>query len=255
MIRKFNVPAIMLFSLGMVAAGNSAKAANVGLALWCVNANGDVSTACITNAAAGGTMTATSGQTVNLTNFDLTNVENPPTTLTNNLGSITVSVANGQFAAFFGSYDVDYANYGQLQDYAAVPSAPGAGYTYEVGDPNNSSIAADFGNAALTNTNGEPIGSYSTSPAPCCEVAVALEFDNTTGQAGTVTFTVSTSNPGGFSVEETNPNPGAGSIYISENFTPNGVVSGVPEPSEFAFLGLSALMFGALTVRARMARK
>ncbi len=228
--------------LALFACAYQARAASVSLADWCVNVNGNTpATSC--NGQAGGS-TATGPAASHISLFDTTAEPG-----SNNLGSVTVTLSassNPQFVSLFADYDVDYSSYGSFDDFAAVSGAAPAHVTYEIGDPNNSNIFSDFvGGNALPNTNPE------TKQAQCCDVAFALEDSALvvpTGFTGTLTFKVSTTNPGGFYIEQTNVTLGD-NIFLSVSSlsltaTGGGGPTGAPEPSTFSLgLGLMGLAF------------
>jgi hypothetical protein len=88
-------------------------AGDVSLADWCVNFNGDISTAC--NGAGSGGASGTGS--ISLSGFDSTLEPG-----TNGLGSITVTLGAGlnQSLAFYADYDVDFSTFGSFQDYGAI---------------------------------------------------------------------------------------------------------------------------------------
>jgi hypothetical protein len=213
------------------------------LADWCVNLNGDINTAC-NGGGSGGTSTNPDGGSISLSNFD--------TTLelgTNNLGSvvITLGVGNNQTAAFYADYDLDFATYLSNQDSASTSGTVPTGVSYELNDPNVSNIFSDFSGVPspqLPDSNG--VSTPSGPPTPCCDAAFALDVTGLNvlaGGSGTVTFTVSATQPtSGFYIQQTNFDVGD-SIYLTEsvNITaPMGPPPGVPEPSTFV-LGLGGL--------------
>lgn len=237
---------------GLVLAGQSAFGGTTGLYDWCVNLNGDTTTAC--NYAGSGGPSGTGS--IDLSAFDTTLEATSP----NNLGTVTVNlgVGNNQYASFYADYDLDYAAYGSFNDSASVNGSLPTGVTYSVNDPNlyngvttpsGYTLFDEFANNTLDNTNYQP--TPAGPPNECCDVGFALAvsgLDVLPGGSGTVTFTVSDSAPGsGFYIQQTNTTNGD-SIYLTETaniVAPVTPPSGTPEPSTFG-LALGASMIGGL---------
>jgi hypothetical protein len=155
-------------------------------------------------------------------------------------------------------------------DYGLVNGVLPGGVSYEITDLNNAAnydnsgnptIWDDFGitanEFALNDKNGAPTGAF--APNACCDVAWALGFTDTTGQAGTVTFTVSTTNPGGFYLEQLNCGSNSAAcastnpIYLSESFVPSGKPpTGVPEPASALLIIPACTLLLALKRRRRV---
>ena len=216
-----------------------ALGATVGLADWCVNLNGDTNTAC-NGAGSGGT--SPGGGSISLAGWDSTLEPG-----TNNLGSVVLTLVAGQsdqYAGFYADYDLDYATFGSFQDSGTTVGSLPAGVSYELQDPNVSSIFTDFASNSLADVN--TVGTASNSPNVCCDVAFALlvnGLDVPNGGTGTVTFTVSTTAPAsGFYLQQTNFDAGD-SIYLSENVNISGTGSSTPEPSTFV-LALGGIGLG-----------
>ncbi len=225
-----NKIASAIAALTFLALSQQAKAVQVGLADWCVNNNGDIASAC--NGAGSG------GNGISLASFDTT-LENGSNN--NTLGSVTVT-ATGSYVAFYADYDVDYNTLGSFQDAGSVSAAPTAGYSYEIADPsaNNFGLFNDFSTGTLADTN--TAGTYVGPPNVCCDVAFALAVGGlTSGEE--VTFTVSTTNPGGFYIEQQNGVTGD-AIYLSASLggAPPPPPPGVPEPSTFALTAAFSLV-------------
>jgi len=248
--------ALLFATLGFLAAVNQAKAAaQISLADWCVNVNGDTTTACN----GGGSGGASGTSSINLASFDHTNLE--PSLTTNTLGTVTVSLGAGagQYVSFYADYDVDYATKGSFADSGKVVGSLPAGATYELNDPNSSNIFSDFAANTLGHTNG--VGTPSGPPNECCDVAFALSFGNiNVTSTGTVTFAITTTAPAsGFYLQQTNQYTG-NSIYLQETTTlgpcivncGGGGGSGTPEPSTFG-LGLGLIAVALVWKRRRSA--
>ncbi len=250
---------ILQFSLLAILVGSvNANASTTSLADWCVNLNGDITTACNFGGSGGASGTGS----ISLAGFDTTTEPG-----TNTLGSVvvTLGVGKNQYAAFYADYDLDFGTLGSFQDSASVNWPKPLPISYEADDPNSptSTIFSDF--AANTLTSANNVGAASVPPNACCDVAFALAVRGITvsgaGDTDTVTFTVSdvaptpTADPSGFYIQQTNFDVGD-SIYLyytdsgcqGPNCIPQPPPTGVPEPSTFG-LGLSVV--GGLLLWAR----
>lgn len=221
---------VMAFVL--VALLASSAQAEAVLSDWCFNVNGDSATNC--NTGGNSLVSPISGS------FDTT-----LTPAANLLGSAVVSLGsgNGQYVVAYMDYDLNYAAAGSFTDFGSVSGSAPAGYTYELDDPNTSMIFSDFANNMLMNVNNVATSLTPNDPnGPCCDVAWALGLagiDVPMGQTGTVTFMVSTRDPGGFRLQETNQYS-MESIYISASVnigSGGGGGGGVPEPGYTALVG------------------
>ena len=214
---------------------------------WCVNHNGSVGPGSQQpiNSCNGGTLPA--DPSVNIAAFDTTLAPLP-----NNLGSITVTFGTGsQYIAVYMNYDVDFVPFGSFDDNGFVIGVPSAGVSYELDDPNTSSIFAHFAAGALTNVNNTASCGGPSSIAPLavtgCDVSWALAQSLIVNPAlfsgGSITFTVSSTPPAsGFYLQQKNADSGS-SIYLSESFRLTPVATAVPEPQTLMLLltGLPAL--------------
>ena len=216
--------------------------ADVGLADWCTNLNGNIDV-CNGGLSPGG------NANVNVSSFDQTLEPG-----SNTLGTIKVDIGTGsQLAAVYMDYDVDFSTQGSFQDSGSTSGAPSGSQSYELADPNTSTIFGDFaGPGPLPDSN--TVGSFSGPPTPCCDVSWALEENLNVNPAlysgGVVTFTVSTRAPAsGFYLQQTNGDTGD-TIYLSDtvSLTPLGSTS-TPEPMSLLLLG--TLVSGALFLRRR----
>jgi hypothetical protein len=230
---------VLVALIGLMIGAQPAMAGSVSLADWCVNFNGDTTTAC-NGAGVGG---PSGNGTISLSSFDTT-IE----PVSNALGTVTVTLGPGagQFVSFYADYDVDFATYGSFDDYASVGGAQPLGWSYSVNDPGATDGTLPYGlvlfdqfyNNVLDNTNHQP--TPSGPPSECCDVAFALSIGSINVAAGgsaTATFVIGTTAPtSGFYIQQTNADTGD-SIYLQGNVAGNNPVSGVPEPSTLA-LGL-----------------
>jgi hypothetical protein len=218
--------------------------ADVGLNDWCVNLNGDISTAC--NGAGSGSAA------INLSGFDTT-VE------PNALGTIVVTITGTgtQYAAVYMDYDVDASTGGGFEDVGSTSGTASATQSYEMADPNASNIFNDFAAAPpLPNTNSVNSAACDPNfPPEYCDVSWALaenlNIDPSLYSGAVVTFTVSKTAPtSGFYLKQTNEVKGD-SIYLSDtvSLTPTGVTPPVPEPMSIVLFG--TLAAGAVFLRRR----
>jgi hypothetical protein len=216
--------------------------ADVSLADWCVNLNGDSTSVCNGGGA--------SSANINTSGFDETLEPG-----TNTLGSITIKIGTGaQAAAVYMDYDVNFALFGFDQDFGDTVGALSATQSWDLDVPPNPYFEM-AGNPLTPLSNTNTSGTFSTSPTPCCDVSWALEeslnVDPALYSGGTITFTVSTTAPrSGFYLEQTNGDT-AETIYLSDsvNLTPLGSTPPVPEPMSIVLFG--TLVAGVLFLRRR----
>lgn len=216
--------------------------ADVGLADWCVDLNGDVNTVCNGGTSPGGTAA------VNMSAFDETLEPG-----SNSLGSITVNLGTGtQAVGVYMDYDVDNTTLGPAQDSGATVGSPSATQSWDIDTPPNPYFELTSPNTPLSDTN--TAGTFSTSPTPCCDVSWDLQeilnVDPALYSGATVKFTVSTVAPAsGFYLSQTNGDTGD-TVYLSDTvtFTPIGTAS-TPEPMSVVLL--ATLILGALFLRRR----
>jgi hypothetical protein len=193
---------------------SSGSAAAVYLNDWCFNDNGNTSV-------------CNGSSPNNQATFDatLSNVDTKP----NNLGSVSFSLASGQFAGLYTQYDLSpiFTN-----DYAKVSGGVPSGASFEITDLNNPANYDGLGNALIWNDFGITASKFALNdvngaltpgfaPNACCEVAGSifwleeLSCGSTVGTPGTPC-----------------PAPAGSPIFLSETFTPNTTPpTGVPEPA------------------------
>lgn len=220
--------------------------AEVSLADWCTNLNGDIS---VCN---GGPLSTSAA--VNTGAFDETLEPSA-----NSLGSIVFTIGTGpQAVAVYMDYDVDDTTEGFDQDQGAAVNPPSATQSYDIDTPANPYFEMN-GNPLLPLTDGdtEPTYDPTTLGPPCCDVSWALEeslnVDPLLYTGATVTFTVSTRPPAsGFYLQQTDGDTG-NSIYLSDtvSLTPIGGTPPVPEPMSLVLFG--TLVLGVLFLRRRSA--
>jgi hypothetical protein len=170
-------------------------------------------------------------------------------------------------------------------EYGAQNGVPVSGQSFEVGAPEydvtsanqgSEKIVDDLANEKLSDlvSTAGSLSNYlnncgangGASANPACNdfvsLAMGFNFKLTAGETETVTFTLGTSNPGGFSVEDIHPVDGSNvslqAIYLSGSAVlgsapPPPPPPGVPEP---ASAGLAAAALGLLAfAKIRLSRK
>jgi hypothetical protein len=232
-----------LLTVSVLLLGSFSTHAAAVLNDWCLNVNGDSSSAC--NPVAPDSLPAN----VNGSTFDFT-LNNPPGT-PNSLGSVAITLGSGsgQWVVAYMDYDLNFDASGSFQDVGSVHGTVPGGVSYELADPSGS-IFGDFAANALTNTNGVATGSG--PPSPCCDASWALGvggLDVAAGSQALVLFTVSSTKPtSGFYLQQLNIQSGE-SIYLTESLT-----MGAPVPLP-ASLWLLASALGPLLLASRRKRE
>jgi hypothetical protein len=134
-----------------------------------------------------------------------------------------------------------------LNEWATAAGTSGFGLTtYQVGDPQNSSMFVNLDNGTLYSTS-DPNGNGEPSMSQSGNVSMALGFSfGDFGIGNTATFQVLLSDDGStigsYSLTDHNP------VYTTDTLTLSGIV--VPEPSSQALLG-AGLIALALVIRYR----
>ena len=229
------LPTLTIFATTLFALSIPASA-DVSLADWCVNANGNIDV-CNGGASPGG------NASVNVSGFDTTLEPG-----SNTLGSIVVTINTTGIvgAAVYMDYDVDFATLGFDQDFGTPVGSPSGTQSYDLDTPPNPYNEMS-GNPILPLSDSNTVGTPSGSP-PCCDVSWALEehgFLDPTLYSGIIfTFTVSTTAPtSGFYLQQTDTDTGD-SIYLSDTYSViplSGPPPAVPEPSSILLLATAAL--------------
>lgn len=199
-------------------------------------------------------------------------------------GTLTVTFNNGPGTYYVGAYFYVPVGTPDYNEYGVVNGAPVAGQSYQIdypeytgsGSPNvgSGTIVDNLANGTLNDSNSVPgtvsnylanCGAYGGGAAnPNCNDLVSLatgfSFTVTAGNEEQVTFDLSTSDPGGFSVEDVHPvdgsNPSLSAIYLSGSATevPLGTAPppppGTPEPATWSLASL-ATVFVAYVARRR----
>ena len=211
----------------------TAPAADAGSVLfeWALNIDGTVSDSLAGDPVPAGANTA---------GFDFTT----------GLGTmlVTVSGAGLHYVSLFLDHEIDEAINGFTNEYGEALGVPAAGKTWEIDEPGYvfGNIFANFGASALDNTNAVPIGAPDD-----VSMAAAWAFTLAAGETATVTLAVSTTDPGGFRLAQTDP-ASAETIYFRNGLTITGDGQ-VPEPASGVLLLIGAGVLG-LAVRMRRGR-
>jgi len=171
---------------------------------------------------------------------------------TTGLGTLTYTYNPGPGVYFFDVFFDHELNVPFFNEFGTVNGAPAAGQSYEIGDSFASNIYADVqAGGTLANTNGLPgqAGNFlgSCVGANCNgDFAAAMGFAFTLGanQEEVITLSVSHTNPGGFSLQDTHPvdaaNLTALNLFINGSAATeptNSNQGAVPEPFSVVLLG------------------
>jgi hypothetical protein len=183
------------------------------------------------------------------------------------LGTLTFTFDPGKT----GSYYVDFFLDPELSvpfynEYGAVNGSLPSDISYQIDDPYLGSIYGNFSANTLDDTNHMPgqADNYlgGCSGADCNgDVSLALGF-NFTLQAGyeaVITLDATTTNPGGFSLQQVHPidpnNATATDYYLAENISIQPVVVGsVPEPGSLLLAGSAVALLAFILIRRRVVR-
>jgi len=191
---------------------------------------------------------------------------------TTGLGTLTFNYSPGAAGTYFVDFFFDHSLHLTFyNEYGAIGGSAPAGTTYQIdnsfSDANRTgTIFANAQNNALDNTNHVP-GSTSNFTNSCgangggavnasCnnDVAMAIGFSFTlaAGDAETITVSVTSTNPGGFYLEQLDPDSPS-QIFLTGNAVGGTPVTGIPEPADWS-LALTGL-FGLLALRTKRAAK
>jgi hypothetical protein len=153
-----------------------------------------------------------------------------------------------------------------FNEYANVDGTAATGQSYEIENPNTSSIYNDALTNTLNNTNAIPMGTDNENGTGTnSDVAFAMNFSEnlSAGETETVTFTISQSNPGGFNIEQVHPVDGENTTQTVAYFSGTESASSpcitncgpppppTPEPNSLLLLATS--LCGLLGLRKKLA--
>ena len=246
-----------LFFAGFLPAAHASTIAS--LQDWCGNIDGQNVDTNFCNQ--GGAVTVPAN--VNASGFDFTlgssSANFPTTSAANNLGSITFTLSAGanQFVLMYMDYDLNYnaVGGGSYNDTGSAKNALPANESYELNDPNTSSIFSDFATNTLSNTNSVGVG---VAPGVCCDVswALGLDLNVAANTKDLVTFSVSTTAPAsGFYLKQTNSLDPTQNIYMQALVTVQQTGGGggaTPEPASYVLI--AGGLAGAFLLRRKMTR-
>lgn len=209
---------------------------------------------------------------------------------TTGIGTITITFDPGAAGSYFvGGWFFDPVGVPFYNEYGQVNGSPDAGQSYEIDVPEYDVLSANHGAGtivddlaagALTNTNTVPgtLSDYlfncganggGAATAACNDfvsMALGFNFSLTADQEEVITLDLSSTDPGGFSLQDVHPidgsNTAAASVFYSGsavaecsvNCGGGGPPPPVPEPSytSFAAIGMVAL---TLILRKRLPKK
>ena len=190
------------------------------------------------------------------------------------LGTMIYTFNPGVAGTYFVNFYFDEeASVPFFNEFGTVNGSAPAGESYEIAQVNPSVGGIQFYNGStqvlpnvLDDTNHAPTGNTNyldnCATAPCnADVATALGFDFTltSGEEAVITVDQSTSNPGGFNLEQVHPvdpnNTSATDLFLNGNIViePTGVTP-APEPGSLSLLAMGMVMLLGYYMRRRLAK-
>ncbi|MBC2711710.1 MAG: PEP-CTERM sorting domain-containing protein [Desulfosarcina sp.] len=153
---------------------------------------------------------------------------------TNGLGMLTIALSGGgsHFVGLFVDHEIDEATNTYFNENgAAIGTA--AGQSWEIDEPGylGGDIYTNFSNSALDNSNNVPAGSEDD-----VSMALGWDFILDTDKTAVIDFMISTTAPGGFYLNQKDPDSLV-DIYFSSTLDLEGDVPPIPEPATLLLLG------------------
>jgi hypothetical protein len=201
------------------------------------------------------------------------------------LGTFTLTFNPGAAGSYYiGAWFFDPVGVPFYNEYGAVNGSPAAGQSWQVDVPDYDSdsnhtgtIIGNLEAGTLNDTNEIPgtadnyLGDCPSSPATpasSCNDAVSMaqgfNFSLTANQEEVITLTLSSTNPGGFNLEDIHPidgnNPSQAEVYYSASAVTEasctvncGPPPPIPEPASWSLFG-TAIAFVTVGMRRRWAK-
>lgn len=176
------------------------------------------------------------------------------------LGTIIVTVADegAHSVGLYVDHEIDEEDNTFFNEYGDTSGATAAGQSWEIDDPEAGDIVGNFFGYSLDNTNGAPQGGCTNGDfddvdaGECHDVAMAMfwDFVLAAGETATISFLIGDTAPGGFYLEQVDPESGS-SIFFSSTLRIRGPVTEVPEPGTLLLLGAGLLGMAASRRRNR----
>jgi len=186
------------------------------------------------------------------------------------LGSLVFTFNPGAGSYFVNFYFDHEGSLPFYNEFGTSVGAPAAGTSWEIAKVNPSVGGITFYTGSsetfpnsLDNTNHAPVGNTNflnnCSVAPCnADVALALGFNFVlaAGQQAIITINASTTNPGGFYLEQSHPvdpaNPTQTNLFLNGNVSIQQAGGGggtVPEPGYWPILGIAFAAIAGIKLR------